>query len=1045
MVEKLKPMGEKVMTKGNRHGLKYASYLSLALITLIVLVSSTATATVSTPDPNLTGSYTGSADLWYMTPQSYRKAGLNIENPYNEAKLVTGINMVFNLSESPGYRATVNVQRGELGEDQEAMTEHQIENFLYGEEEEQNFLFTEEDYLIVDTNYNLQLKPLRADHLKLQCIDDDSESSFYWDPNTGDWDTSDEAPNSPNIEGKAWAMNALVEQVGRLNKGMEQPNQFIPPDAVDAYMADLQIGKTYVFKLTHSAASNFQLSVFRDRNPMGVPGKVSDETKLVSTSGSDDEKKVTLTADYTGRHYIIVKPQTGSGIYNVEYIENQDPVAKAGDDVYANLKYGESVEVTFENLLSYDPDDDENKNEEIDGTEEDNLEYHWDFDLENGVPTNLEEMDAKGQKVTRSFTIGGTFEVTLTVVDTYGTRHSDTFDLYINYIPIVKLTVIGVENGEAYVDEKLTFSADGSYDPDDDTNGNGAIDGSEVDGLTYSWDFYDYVDKNMDGNYTNDKDASNKMWEMKFNKANSYVITLNIWDNHDPAHKAYNFTSVELVVTEKFDPMELFNEDMVEGDEVIHEDANTNPYSGSTEQDVAARKIKGSIGTEFLITNLESINIEKVFARGEEKILHLGMTTKGEIRLGPQENTIENFYYYFYIVKYPYAEPTVTQGNFASMYVEYLYNFTFHHGVLTGETSIEDDAIFDINYTVTGEGRELVINIPYGQLLALKREFEYDDTFQIDIFGVSVYTLTETIAAESHKTYARDATGRATSNYPVDWWAGENGDDDIDGDDAPPAEKDNCAISNEVIQSFDTDNDGFSNAVKLSFNISNLNTHESYITDAIIYWHVYNPTGNEIQADTEEIQILPEDSKFFEYQYTLNVGNPQGIYMITADISWEGKETQGESEVKRSSSILYPPGHSDQTAETDESVSNTFILIPIIISIIIFLTIVAIVVILLVRRAKKKKRRETLSLPSHQSQYPSPPQPNYGVPYTTPPQPPESLQQGPNYYKSYGPPPQQQSVMVQHASPVPPPPHQPRMAQFDRTPQQQSDWPPHQH
>ena len=765
-----------------------------AILAILSILSQSISATVSTKDPDITGSYIGSVDLWYMTPQSYRKAGLNIDNPYNEAKLVTGINMVFNLSESPGYRATVNVQRGELGEDQEAMTEHQIENFLYGEEEEQNFLFTEEDYLIVDTNYNLQLKPLRADHLKLQCIDDDSESSFYWDPNTGDWDTSDEAPNSPNIEGKAWAMNALVEQVGRLNKGMEQPNQFIPPDAVDAYMADLQIGKTYVFKLTHSAASNFQLSVFRDRNPMGVPGKVSDETKLVSTSGSDDEKKVTLTADYTGRHYIIVKPQTGSGIYNVEYIENQDPVAKAGDDVYANLKYGESVEVTFENLLSYDPDDDENKNEEIDGTEEDNLEYHWDFDLENGVPTNLEEMDAKGQKVTRSFTIGGTFEVTLTVVDTYGTRHSDTFDLYINYIPIVKLTVIGVENGEAYVDEKLTFSADGSYDPDDDTNGNGVIDGSEVDGLTYSWDFYDYVDKNMDGNYTNDTDASNKMWMMKFNKANTYVITLNVWDNPNPADKAYNFTSVELVVTEKFDPMELFPEDMVDSNEVTHEDANTNPYTGgSTGQDVAARNIKGSAGTEYLITNIESINIEKVYAKGMDKVLQLGMITKGVIRTGPQENTMEDHYYYFYIVRHPYSELKITDGNFASMQIDYLYNFTFQNGVLTGISSIDDYVVFDIDYTITGDGKELIINIPYSQLLELKYEFEYDDTFQIDVMGVAVYTLTETIAAESHKTFARDLAGRAPAAYPKVWWEDPNpSDGDSNGGEE---EKDSTAFN----------------------------------------------------------------------------------------------------------------------------------------------------------------------------------------------------------------------------------------------------------
>ena len=761
---------------------KYVGYFSLLVISLVVLIPFSANATVSTKDPNLSDTFTGDVDLWYMTHQSFRRAGLNIENPYNEAKLVTGINMIFNLSESPGYRADVIVQREELGGDNEAMTEHQIENFLYGNEKEQNFLFTEEDYLIVDTNYNIQVKPVRADKLKLQYFDDDCENSYYWDPNTNDWATSHDAPNSPNIEGKAWAMNALVEQVMRLNKGMESTNQFIPPDAVDAYMVDLQNGKTYVFKLTHSATSNFQLAVYRDRDPMGVPGKMCSETLLVKTSGSDDEKKVTLTADNTGRHYIIVKPQTGSGIYNVEYIENQEPVAKAGDDIYANLKYGDSIDVTFENTLSYDPDDDTNNNEEIDGKEEDNLQYYWDFDLEDGVPTNFEEMDAKGQKVTRSFTRGGTFEVTLTVLDPYGAAGSDTFDLYLNYIPIVKVTVIGAEDGHANVEQKLTFSAEGSYDPDDDTNGNGMIDGSEVDGLTYSWDFYDYVDKNMDGNYTNDTDASNKMWLMKFNKANTpnnpfYVITLNVWDNPDPADKAYNFTSTLLYVDEKFEPMELFPEDIVNDDEVIHEDENANPHTtGSTDQDVAAKKIKGSTGTEFFITDLKSINIKKIYARSENKILRLGMVVEGNIMLGPQENTIEDYSYHFYIVQHPYDISSITQDNFNSMYIDFLYNFTFHHGTLDGESSIDDEVVFDnfINYTITGDGKELVINIPYGQLLALKEKFEKDDTFQIDVFCVAIYTLEETVQAESHTTFARDATGRAPSTYPEDWWEDPN-------------------------------------------------------------------------------------------------------------------------------------------------------------------------------------------------------------------------------------------------------------------------------
>ena len=219
-------------------------------------------------------------------------------------------------------------------------------------------------------------------------------------------------------------------------------------------------------------------------------------------------------------------------------------MADAGDDKYANLKLGGSVPVSFNANNSHDPDGD-------------TLDYYWDFDSnfdtdEDGDPSN--DRNAMGEKVTYNFTTGGNRSVTLTVVDPYGVSDNDTIKAYINYIPIVNIEVSGTVMGDTYVDEKITFSAEGSYDPDDDLNGNGLIDGSEVDGLTYSWDFYDNMDKNMDGNYTNDTDALNKMWLMKYPKPGDYLVTLNVWDNPGHGYRAYDHTSVELVVLEGSPP-----------------------------------------------------------------------------------------------------------------------------------------------------------------------------------------------------------------------------------------------------------------------------------------------------------------------------------------------------------------------------------------------------------------------------------------------------------------------------------------------------------
>ena len=464
----------------------------LFLLVVLLILASPAKAVSASAQPNNTGTPSGGVDMWYMTQQSYRKAGLNIPNPYHDPCIVVGMQMTFNLSEAPGYKAKVVVQRGALGEDQDAMMEHQITGFRYGNEKTQQFLFTEDDYLVVDTDYNIQMQPLRADHLTLQYTDDARGNSYYRDPETGDWATSGDTPVSPDINGKEWKMDALVEPVQPLIKNMPEQETVVSPDAVDAFYADLTLGKTYIFFLDHSEANNLQMYVYGDRDALGVPGKLTEETLLASTSGTENDKRLTITASYNGRHYIVVRPKSGSGTYELEFRENRNPVAVPPDDVFANLKLGGSVKVSLEDTDSFDPDDDLNGNDKIDETEDNNLLYHWDFDDttdkdRDGIYTN--DREATGRAVMKTFTNGGTYLVTLTVEDPFGASDTAQFGIELNYIPVVKIQVSTGDDEVAYVDKKITFNAEGSYDPDDDLDGNGIIDGDEVDHLTYSWDF----------------------------------------------------------------------------------------------------------------------------------------------------------------------------------------------------------------------------------------------------------------------------------------------------------------------------------------------------------------------------------------------------------------------------------------------------------------------------------------------------------------------------------------------------------------------------
>jgi len=756
----------------------------LLVVILIGFSSYSVRGIMPTADPGLTGNYTGAVDLWYMSTQSYRKAGLNIENPNNVVKLITGIQMTFNLSDAPGYSGKVVVQKGNLEHRNDAFIEHQITGFKYGGEtgnetrsrRTQNFFFTEDEYLMVDDNYNIQFRPIKPQHLELQYLDSgDADKSFFWDPKSGDWATNNPTdPMSPNIAGKEWAMSALTETAVRLSKGIPSQNSFTSPDVVDGFYVNLDMDKTYAFSLDHSYSnqSNFQIYIYRDRDINGIPGKMNADTLIASSSGSGDQKNITITAQYTGRHYVLVKTLGGGGIYELKYTENRAPVVEAGEDVYANIRLGSNIEIKFENILSYDPDDDLNNNKEIDQSESDNLNYYWDFDNTNGVPEDFADWDKLGQSVVGTFSKGGKYTVTLAVVDLYGAYAMDNFDLYLNYIPVLKMKIDGLVEGVAYVEQKLTFSAEGSYDPDDDTNGNGVIDGTETDQLTYSWDFYDKIDKNMDGNYTNDTDASNKMWLMKYSKQGDYRVTLNVWDDPEYGTKAYNSTHLDITVSA---PPAIRNYFDVEDDETVEhdEDGTTNPYDGTTTtDDVAVRTMRGSEDITYAVGGYNTINIKSISAQKDGNYLMLMLTTEGKISVEDSDDAEAN--YYLYIVKAEidkqFSEPVISTDSFENIELEYLYCFTFSNGAVTGVSTIDDEIEFNLNSTIENDGNTLVIRIPIQELRAIVEEIDLDEGELIDIFGVATYTVTTNLMGEIVQNFARDAAGSHTSGYPLDFW-----------------------------------------------------------------------------------------------------------------------------------------------------------------------------------------------------------------------------------------------------------------------------------
>ncbi len=188
------------------------------------------------------------------------------------------------------------------------------------------------------------------------------------------------------------------------------------------------------------------------------------------------------------------------------------PEANAGGDLgteepgEGELSTGEAVK--FNGSLSYDPNDDRDGSEKIDGTEVDNCTYKWDFG------DNSTSQVSSSPLTQHTYTDPGTYTVSLTVTDPRGQSSRDTIMVYIltnNKLPVA---VIEITDGETTFDsyEVIHFDAGSSYDEDNDTGG------SVID---YIWNF---------GDGTN---SSGAVVSHQFTDNGQYTVTLYVVDNRN--------------------------------------------------------------------------------------------------------------------------------------------------------------------------------------------------------------------------------------------------------------------------------------------------------------------------------------------------------------------------------------------------------------------------------------------------------------------------------------------------------------------------------
>jgi len=240
--------------------------------------------------------------------------------------------------------------------------------------------------------------------------------------------------------------------------------------------------------------TNRHPSVEFDHNGPKSEGEVMTFDASLSTDpeGKQDEENFTYTWEFgedgSGSGMIVNHTFKTFGEYNITLTiddgSENNATAEAWEVIYINAppvpEAGEDQSAMMNDLLEFDASgttdaDDEYKD----------LDFSWDFG---------DGFFDTGDQVTHTYSQSGTFTVELTVTDGVAIVN-DTLEVIIEGVgqpPVADPGTDRTEHFEEFAPLEVFFDSSRSYDPADDTNGNGVIDGNELNNLTtYLWDFGD--------------------------------------------------------------------------------------------------------------------------------------------------------------------------------------------------------------------------------------------------------------------------------------------------------------------------------------------------------------------------------------------------------------------------------------------------------------------------------------------------------------------------------------------------------------------------
>ncbi|UCG68590.1 MAG: PKD domain-containing protein, partial [Thermoplasmata archaeon] len=217
---------------------------------------------------------------------------------------------------------------------------------------------------------------------------------------------------------------------------------------------------------------------------------------------------------------------------------------------------------------------------QIDPDTSDSFTYYWDFG---------DGSSSTQQNPSHIYMDHGTYTVTFIITDNCGGIGMDTCDVYVNAHPIAN---VGPDQ-TLFEGDMVQFSGSKSYDPD------GRI-------IIYKWDFNANIDKNDDGDYTNDPDAFGSSAQHIYFFEGEYQVTLTVTDGLSIAKDALTVT----VLPKMKPPADVGNdqqENFEESEEVIKTEQTTTIDDYKTMNQDIEEKLEPAVVEEVV---LESIPAE---------------------------------------------------------------------------------------------------------------------------------------------------------------------------------------------------------------------------------------------------------------------------------------------------------------------------------------------------------------------------------------------------------------------------------------------------